>query len=217
MPGVGFALCSPAAGVGGRRGGSWAGLGPAVAGVSSVHPAPDACSPTLACALGQLVCLPPTHSEPLCAPRWGSSAFSPLPCSRVLVLESAPAGLGWARPVLCCVGAAAQPAGLVPVSRGGSTGAQGLTLGEAFPTGLHLPCVTWCLSLCSPAERSCQGFMPSPSCGLHPGRGPSSPLHSSSSREVERHPRRPHLVCEPRCLAGHCRPATRWLTVLSES
>ena len=124
-------------------------------------------------------------------------------------------GLGPAGPLLC--GCRRTASGPGPCVSGWEHWGSRPHPGEAFPTGLHLPCVTWCLSLCSPAERSCQGFMPSPSCGLHPGRGPSSPLHSSSSREVERHPRRPHLVCEPRCLAGHCRPATRWLTVLSES
>lgn len=115
------------------------------------------------------VCLPLTLR--LCAPLRGFLCILAPPLQ-----QSSRSGVSTCQPGLCGVGAAAQPAGRVPVSWGGSTGAQGLAPGEAFPMGLHLPCVTWCLSLCSPAEKVLPGLHAFPQLWPAPREGsPVSP------------------------------------------
>lgn len=113
-------------------------------------PRPGRPLPNTGCAQGHWSV---SASHSLCAPLGGFLCVLAPPLQ-----QSSRSGVGTCRPglgpaVLCSLGAAAQPAGRVPASRGGSTGAQGLARGKVFPVGLHLPCVTWCLRLCSPAEK----------------------------------------------------------------
>lgn len=136
------------------------------------------------------LCLPLTSC--LCVPLRGVPLHPhPSSCSRVLVLESAPAGLGWALLVLCGLGATAQPEGRVPASWGGSTGAWGLAQGRCFPRASPALCGLVPLALLPWGKGPARASRPSPSCGPHP-------------------------VGEPRCLCCHCRPTTRWLMALAK-
>lgn len=133
---------------------------------------------------GPLVCLCLPLTLRLCAPLGGFLCVLAPPLQ-----QSSRSGVGTCRPglgpaVLCSLGAAAQPAGRVPASRGGSTGAQGLARGKVFPVGLHLPCVTWCLRLCSPAEKVPPGLHAFPQLWPAPREG--SPRLRSPPQAAER-------------------------------